>query len=204
MRKYGKFTVLILALAVLIIGARALYGNLSVKYGPGTPLQEVGQGTTAKADATSDTEKTEENSTIAPDFAMIDRDGQSKNLHGFLGKPIVLNFWASWCGPCKMELPDFQKAYEKYDGKIEFLMVNMTDGMRETKEKASAFMTAEGYTLPVYFDALQSGAYTYSVYSLPTTYFIDAGGNIVAGAEGMLTAENLEKGISLILPETEN
>ena len=199
MKKYGKLILIIGVLVVLILGARALYTQLSGQYQPDSSLQEM----KSEQDA-AENEKTEENTALAPDFSIIDQSGQSKNLHSFFGKPIVLNFWASWCGPCKMELPDFQSAYEKYGSEVEFLMVNMTDGMRETKEKASEFMASEGYTLPVYFDALQSGAYTYSVYSLPTTYFIDAEGKIVAGAEGMLNAESLEKGISMILSkETE-
>ena len=211
MKKYGKLILIIGVLVVLILGARMLYDWLSGQYQSDASLQEikleqsvdrdVEKVQTDAGEKDAENEKTEENKALAPDFSMIDQFGQSKNLHGFIGKPIVLNFWASWCGPCKMELPDFQKAYEKYDGQVEFLMVNMTDGMRETKEKATEFMASEGYTLPVYFDALQSGAYTYSVYSLPTTYFIDAEGNIVARAEGMLDAASLEKGISMILQE---
>ena len=213
MNKYKKLITAIVILGVLLMGAGLLYTKLAEEYRPQNQLQateqaaeestqaekEPAQG--AEQTAAEDTES-RENSRIAPDFSMIDRSGQSKNLHGFIGKPIVLNFWASWCGPCKMEFPDFQEAYETYNGEITFLMVNMTDGMRETQEKAEEFMASEGYTLPIYFDALQSGAYTYSVYSLPTTYFIDAEGTVVARAEGMLDAASLEKGISMILQET--
>ena len=99
-----------------------------------------------------------------------------------------------------MELPDFQEAYEKYDGEVQFLMVNMTDGMQETKEIAMKFMDDAGYTLPVYYDTAQEAAYTYTVYSLPTTFFISAEGEPVAYAQGMIDAETLEKGISMIYP----
>lgn len=217
MKKYGKLIMAVAALIVLIGAAHILYGNLTEAYHPDSVLRFAAQNTkTQEMEAQeSETQKTEkeemeaqaqeaegqmqEERMEAPDFAMIDQSGQSKDLHGFFGKPIVLNFWASWCGPCKAELPDFQKAYEKYGGEVEFLMVNMTDGMRETKEKASEFLKSEGYTFPVYFDALQSAAYTYSVYSLPTTYFINADGELIAAAEGMLDAESLEKGIAMIL-----
>lgn len=194
MKKYGKLIGAVAAFAVLMIAARLLYGELAQRHEPEKSLQVT-------EEAKADSEQAEENTTKAPDFSMTDRSGQPRNLQSFVGKPIVLNFWASWCGPCKMELPDFQAAYEEYDGEVEFLMVNMADGMRETKEKALEFMESEGYTLPVYFDSLQSGAYAYSVYSLPTIYFIDKEGNIVAGAEGMLDAASLEKGISMILQE---
>lgn len=219
MKKYGKLIMAAVALVVLIGAAHILYANLTESYQPDSPLQYISQetrdGEMEEADLENENiEEAEagsgeaesaapENANRAPDFAMIDYEGQSKDLHGFFGRPIVLNFWASWCGPCKAEFPDFQKAYEKYGDTVEFLMVNMTDGMRETKEKASAFVQDGGYTFPVYFDALQSAAYTYSVYSLPTTYFINASGELVAGAEGMLDAESLERGISMILPNAE-
>lgn len=199
MKKYGKLMAAVAALAVLIGAAHILYAGLTKNYQPSSALKNIEKKT--------ETEETKEDSSekehAAPDFAMVDQAGQSKSLHEFFGRPIVLNFWASWCGPCKAEFPDFQKVYEKYGEKVVFLMVNMTDGMRETKEKASAFVEAGGYTFPIYYDALQSAAYTYSVYSLPTTYFIHASGELAAGAEGMLNAESLERGISMILPDAE-
>ena len=114
-------------------------------------------------------------------------------------KTFFADFFATWCGPCKMELPDFQEAYEKYDGEIVFLMVNMTDGMQETKKSASEYMTEAGYTLPVYYDTKQDAAYTYGVYSLPTTFFINEKGEATAYAQGMIDAQTLETGISMIL-----
>ena len=74
----------------------------------------------------------------------------------------------------------------------------MTDGDRETVETASAFIEAQGYTFPVFYDTASSAAITYSVYSLPTTYFIDADGNAIAQATGAIDAETLQKGIDMI------
>lgn len=158
--------------------------------------QEANDETTGNTSAES--EQATEN--LAPNFTVETAEGEEVSLHDFFGKPIVLNFWASWCGPCKMELPDFQDAFEKYDGEIEFLMVNMTDGVQETKEIAMKFMEDEGYTLPVYYDTAQDAAYTYTVYSLPTTFFISAEGEPVAYAQGMIDAATLETGISMIYP----
>lgn len=155
-------------------------------------------GANGENQESSSEETTSEN--LAPNFTVETADGEEVSLHDFFGKPIILNFWASWCGPCKMELPDFQDAYEKYAGEIEFIMVNMTDGMQETKEIAMKYMEDAGYTLPVYYDTAQDAAYTYMVYSLPTTFFISADGEPVAYAQGMIDAETLETGISMIYP----
>ncbi len=135
---------------------------------------------------------------IAPDFTVYDLEGNQINLSDFFGKPIIVNFWASWCGPCQMEMPDFDEAYADYKDEIEFLMVNMTDGSRETLEKASSFIKEKGYSFPVYYDTEYSAAITYSVSSLPTTYFIDAEGILTAHARGAIDADTLQKGIDMI------
>ena len=135
---------------------------------------------------------------LAPDFTVYDLEGNPVHLLSYLGKPIVLNFWASWCGPCKMEMPDFQKAYEELDGSVQFLMVNMTDGSRETVETALAFIESQGYTFPVLFDSDMDAAITYNAYSLPTTYFISAEGQVIARASGAISAELLQQGIDMI------
>ena len=136
--------------------------------------------------------------TLAPDFTVYDLDGNEVQLTDFFGKPIIVNFWASWCGPCKMEMPDFDAAYNTYKDDIVFLMVNMTDGSRETVEVASEFIADSGYTFPVYYDTQYSAAITYSVASLPTSYFLNSQGELVAHAKGAIDAETLQRGIDMI------
>ena len=143
----------------------------------------------------------EEELTLAPDFTVYDAQGNEVKLSDYIGKPTVLNFWASWCGPCQMEMPDFHEKYLEIGEEVNFLMVNMTSG-RETLENAQAFIEEEGYTFPVFFDTETDAAMTYSVYSLPTTYFLDAQGYLIANATGAIDADTLQRGIDLILPQS--
>ena len=134
----------------------------------------------------------------APDFTVYDVEGNPVSLSDFFGRPIVLNFWASWCGPCKMELPDFQTVYDEVGGDVQFLMINLTDGSRETVETASAYLKEQGYTLPAYYDTQLSAAMAYGVSAIPCTYFIDAQGCAIARSSGAIDAQTLQKGIALI------
>ena len=134
----------------------------------------------------------------APDFTVYDKDGAAYKLSDFKGKPVVLNFWASWCGPCKNEMPDFDAAYAKYGQDIHFVMVNLTDGYQETVGSASAFIDESGYRFPVYYDTDVNAATVYGVNAVPVTYFIDAAGNLVAMGQGMLSADALQKGIDML------
>lgn len=134
----------------------------------------------------------------APDFIVLDRNEKEVHFDELKGKPVIINFWASWCDPCQSEMPDFQEAYEKYGDDITFMMINMTDGSRETIESASACIEESGYTFPVYFDTTYSAASVYGISTLPATYFIDRDGNIIANGVGMLSADSIQKGIKLI------
>ena len=129
---------------------------------------------------------------------MYDVSGNPVKLSDYFGKPIVLNFWASWCGPCQMEMPDFQEKYETLDGQVQFLMINMTDGSRETVTSASEFIKDQGYTFPVFYDTETDAAAAYRANSLPTTYFIDAKGYVIARATGAVSGDTLQRGIDMI------
>ena len=148
--------------------------------------------------ASEETDSGENAAETAPDFTMTDASGEEVKLSDFFGKPVVLNFWASWCGPCKSEMPHFEEAYQKYGEDINFVIVNLTDGSRETVETASTFIEEQGYTFPVYFDTSTEGAMTYGTYSIPVTYFIAADGTPVAQANGALDAATLQKGLDMI------
>ncbi len=135
----------------------------------------------------------------APDFTMMDKSEGTWTLSEFLGKPVILNFWSSNCGPCTEEMPHFQKAWETYGDEIHFLMVNLTDGYNDTFRSAMEFLEDSGYTFPVYFDTASEGATLYAIRSMPTTFFLDENGQIVDSQVGMFTEEALEKAIAQLL-----
>ena len=185
--------------AVVLVGAYLLYSQLAPQFAQdqlatvGTQPQE-----TSTPETTENTQQTTENQNLVPDFTVYDAQGNAVRLSDYFGKPIVLNFWASWCGPCQSEMPDFEAKYQELGSDVQFLMINMTDGDRETMETASDFIAKKGYTFPVFYDTQYSAAIAYSVYSLPTTFFIDANGVGVAYANRAINAETLQRGIDMI------
>ena len=146
-------------------------------------------------------EATEAPRTEAPDFTVYDIAENPVKLSDFSGMPVVLNFWASWCGPCRMEMPDFEDTYGEYGDRVQFMMVNLTDGAKETVETAAALIEEQGYTFPVYFDTTQAATILYGIQSIPTTFFIDGEGYVVGYATGSLDRETLQQGLDRILPE---
>ena len=197
----NKKTIIILSglLVLLLGGASVLYNKLSDKVESPQLADQKPQTTQTASDSSSDNSSEQSaEKIVAPDFTVYDIDGNPVHLSDFKGKPIVLNFWASWCGPCKMEMPDFNEKYLELGEDINFIMVNSTDGSRETVEIASEFIKSTGYSFPVYYDNDSDASMKYGVYSLPTTFFIDADGNFVTYATGAISGDILQKGIDMI------
>ncbi len=206
MKKKMGWIILAAALVVLIGGAGLLYDKYSAEVENERLMTEdstqavIEENETADADSAEETadESNEEELMMAPDFTVYDQEGNAVSLSDFIGKPTIVNFWASWCGPCKMEMPDFDEKYKELGEEINFLMVNMTDGAQETLETAKAFVEESGYSFPVYYDTDLDAAMTYGVSSIPSTFFIDAEGHAVAWAQGMIDGETLQKGIDML------
>ena len=193
--------IMILVFVLLIGGAYVLYDKLGSQMDMPQLATQGGQTQDETSDNQNDTGDSEDEAqnALAPDFTVYDRDGNPVKLSDYRGKPVVLNFWSSRCGPCQMEMPDFQKAYEDLGEEIHFLMVNVTDGSWDTVDSASAFIAENNYTFPVFYDTDISAASAYGVSSLPTTYFIDAEGNGVAYGMGAMDMDTLMSGIEMIL-----
>ncbi|MEG1448383.1 MAG: redoxin domain-containing protein [Oscillospiraceae bacterium] len=195
MKNKKTFLISLSVFIVFIVVSAILYKTLSSKL-PTNQLPQQGE----QSDNESENGQTKNK---AQDFTIYDTDGNAVNLSDKLGKPIVINFWASWCPPCKMELPHFNEVFEEVGDDIEFMMIDMVSG-RETEEKGKAHIEEKGYGFPVYFDTDQDAAYEYGITSLPTTLFIDKDGYIVAGAKGMINKETLLKGIDMIKDKENN
>lgn len=192
MNKSIKYILLALGFAVLLFGATKGYDYLSENYTAETTVQQTTQ---------SDANTTEEQKQKAPDFTVYDEKGNSVSLSGMRGKPTIVNFWATWCGYCVQEMPDFQKAYDEYGDEVSFMMINLTDGKSETKDMVEDFLGKTGYTFPVYYDTELDATYTYGAYSIPRTFIIDAEGNIVYGVSGPVSEDTLVKYIKALTGE---
>ena len=189
----NRKSLILTAAALLLIIAGALVGYTYLSRGESAPQLSENDGEAAVEG------EDESAPQPAPDFTVYDAEGNEITLSALMdGKPTVLNFWASWCGPCRSEMPHIQEAYERLGGEVSFVMINMTDGQRETQESAEEYMAESGWTFPIYFDSDYDAAMTYGAYSLPQTYFIDAEGRLIAAARGSMSAEVLQSGIDMI------
>ena len=192
-----KVIIYLICFIVLIVGAKIGYDYLSENYEREIPNKDVSIETSGDVNS-GDTVSGDKLEEIYPaiDFEVLSESGEKVKLSSYFGKPIVVNFWASWCGPCKAEIPEFIESYQKYGEEVEFLMVNLTDGQTDTVESVKEFVLENKYDFPLYFDTEFSAANAYQVYSIPQTLFIDENGNIQNLYIGMIDKNVLESEIS--------
>ncbi|MGH4052192.1 MAG: TlpA family protein disulfide reductase [Clostridium sp.] len=127
--------------------------------------------------------------TKAPDFKLKDLDGKELTLSDLKGKKVFLNFWATWCPPCKSEMPEIQKLYEETkDTDLVIVAVDIGEPLSEVK----SFTSENKYTFKVLLDSDQSVAAKYEISSIPTSYFIDEDGNIISKFIGAMNIDKMK------------
>lgn len=176
---------------------------------PEENLPEDNSMNTAKENSNSKEEDPTNEPIPAFDFTLVDQYGNEHTLSDYKGKVVFLNFWATWCPPCRKEMPDIEELYQEYNynqDEVVFLGVanprtDQNTNTREVdKEGVMAFLDENGYTFPVVFDETGEIYGKYSISALPTTFLIDKNGNFYGYAPGMLTKDIMKS----IIEETLN
>ncbi len=134
----------------------------------------------------------------APDFQLLNLEGQPVSLSDFQGKPVLLNFWATWCGPCRQEMPLIQGIFEEYsDAELVILAIDIG----ETPSVVNNFIERSNFSFPVLLDTDQDVALEYNIRAIPTTFFIDKDGIIQAIKVGAFSNMiEIEKSLDRIIP----
>ena len=132
----------------------------------------------------------------AVDFTLTDQYGNTHSLSDYKGKTIFLNFWATWCPPCRAEMPDIQKIYETADTEGDNALVVLgvaapNYGNEKDEEGIKQFLKDNGYTYPVLMDTNADLFESYGVFSYPTTFMIDKDGNVFGYASGQLSEDTM-------------
>ncbi|MEM5780364.1 MAG: TlpA disulfide reductase family protein, partial [Lawsonibacter sp.] len=138
----------------------------------------------------------------APDFTLVDQNGETHTLSDYQGKTVFLNFWATWCGPCQNEMPEIQALYEKYGSNGgELVVLGVANPKSEdypynqdnkTQAEVEQFLREKGYTFPVVMDTTGEVFSAYGISAFPTTFMIDAEGNLFGYVVSQMTGEMME------------
>lgn len=186
----GSYRMLMALVGLLLIGmvvAAVLVGSGGDKTtAPSTPASTVAPTSPAKASKDPEIRYPEQEPGPAPDFGFTTFGGENVTLASMRGKPVVLNFWASWCVPCRKEMPAFQQVADATQGKVAFVGLASEDGEADARRFAEA--NGIRYTLGL---APAGLADSMGVFGLPSTFFIDANGMIVEAHFGELSHDEL-------------
>ncbi len=134
---------------------------------------------------------------MAPDFELLNITGQPMKLSDFAGKKVILNYWATWCPPCRAEMPHMEKIFKDNEEDVVVLAVNLTN-TEQNRDQVSNFVEDFGLTFPIVMDEKGDVSSTYQVIAYPTTYIIDSQGIIQEVFQGAINYDIMEKAISRI------
>lgn len=137
------------------------------------------------------------NNAKAPDFNLKDQYGVTHSLENYKGKVIFLNFWATWCPPCKKEMPDVESIYKEYgENKKDVIILGVNS---EKENEVKKFLKDKGYTFPTVIDENSEVMRKYFIQAFPTSFVIDKEGNIYGYVMGGLTKEQIKQVIEEVL-----
>ena len=190
--KDKKLIATICVFVAVLLAAGVFYSRMTRQIKPQGLVTATTEAATESAQ--EGTEATASRIYPALDFTVKDFDGNDVKLSDYFGNPIVLNFWAYWCGPCQREMPEFNARYEELGGDVVFLMVHVDPDTTQGR----SYVVANGFDFPVVYDEKGQAAATYGITSFPTTFFIDAEGNLQGYYKGIMNAELLQMGIDTI------
>ena len=150
------------------------------------PVLLLGEGSRSPTSASNSTNHqpstaSRTNAAAAPDFTLEDLSGNAFSLSGMRGRTVLLDFWASWCGPCRSEMPVLERLQRQFAGQG-LLVVGVN--VDEPRETAARFIEQQGYTFTVLLDRRQETAMLYNARALPTLVLVDAEGNVKAYGRG--------------------
>ncbi len=207
-KKYNyvvKYTVKIGGILMIFLGILMVTGKMNAITGylSGAPAQTSSKESTEDADKNQtgkeekdpqeDSSKSEEQQDLypAPDFVLTDQYGNTHSLADYKGKTVFLNFWATWCGPCRNEMPEIQKIYEETlqeeDSDLVILGIAAPGfGQEKSQEEVEAFLEENGYTYPVLMDTTGEVFMEYGISAYPTTFMVDRDGNLFGYIQGQL------------------
>lgn len=202
--KVVQYTVKIGGILMIFMGVLMLTGKLSVASASlsgtgqeGNVAEQAEEESAEDAEEADHTDGSEgEKLTPAVDFNLTDQYGNTHTLSQYKGKTIFLNFWGTWCPPCRAEMPDIQKLYEEFDQEGEDALVILgvaapNLGKEKSEDGIKTFLEENGYTYPVLMDTEAGLFQTYGITSFPTTIMIDRDGNLFGYATGQLNEETM-------------
>lgn len=186
---------LVIAAAVVVFGPRLLGQDGETTLQPIAPFD--GTPESAVAPLETDLEGLPDVGSVAPGFALPDLNGDTVRLSDFAGRPVVLNFWATWCAPCRLEMPELAGAATEYaDRGLAVLPINQD----ETAEQVRAFYDEVGLDLPALLDSRAAVGAAYGAFFLPSTVVIGPDGVVSAYHRGIISREKLDEYLAEVLP----
>ncbi|AFM41145.1 Peroxiredoxin [Desulfosporosinus acidiphilus SJ4] len=182
-----RIIVLVPIIALVLLGIYNVGGNKSKSPDPKT----ISAGPTVKGIQGQEPTVGLEKGNLAPDFELQSVDGKTIKLSSLRGKKVILNFWASWCPPCRLEMPEMEKFSTQNKSKgIEILSVNLTKAERN-RDDVTTFMKTDSITFPVLLDEKGDAAQLYNISSIPASFVIDTQGVIRQTIVGPMTMETM-------------